>query len=480
MEVKKRMIIFNTITVITPFIVAALTAFIFVLVSSKVFNTNINYDNFRKLAATRYELLNTIKDLSRSNPEHLEDVEFQKYLYGKLSNIDGEILIVKNNTVIFGTKDINKIDIEKSLDTVKDETLKNVVKINNDSYMVEAASLTFKDESTGNVILLAPVGKEPNIFGRFILVVLGIFFISFIGTNLFMSYLFSKRIVSPIGQLKKATAEISKGDLNSQIMEIGDNEIKELCADFEKMRVQLKDSIRMKMKYDDNRKMLISSISHDLKTPITSIKGYVEGILDGVANTPEKKDRYLKTIYSKAEQIDIMIDDLLLYSKLDLNQIPFNYEKTDIVEYFSYCIHESGPELEKSNIHIQLHNALQNSKYVMIDRERMRRVIVNIIDNSRKYMDKAEGQIDILLRETNLSIIVEIKDNGVGIHKDDANKIFNRFYRADLARSGTTGSGLGLAIAKQIVEGHKGKIWAVGHGSEGTSIILSLAKVKDL
>lgn len=480
MDIRKRLIISNTITVVAPFIIAALTAFIFLLASSKIFNNNINYDNFKKSVAARHKLLNTIKDISKSKPEQLEDIQFQNYLYKKLSDINGHIIITKGNNTIFSTKDINKIDIEKSLDAVRTNSFKNIVDINNESYLVEVATLNYKGKLTGNVILLAPVEKETDIFEKFIVTILGVFFISFIGINIFMSYLFSKRIVTPINQLKKAAAEISKGDLDFQIMEGGDSEIRELCADFEKMRVQLKDSIRMKMKYDDNRKSLISSISHDLKTPITSIKGYVEGLLDGVAKTPEKKERYLRTIYSKAEQIDAMIDDLLLYSKLDLNQIPFNFERTDIVEYFNYCIHESAPELEKSNIHIQLLNSLKNSKYVMIDRERMKRVIVNIIDNSRKYMDKSIGKIDIMLRETNSSIIIEIKDNGTGINKDDANKIFHRFYRADAARSGTTGSGLGLAIAKEIVEGHKGKIWAVSHGSEGTSIIISLAKVKVL
>ena len=223
--------------------------------------------------------------------------------------------------------------------------------------------------------------------------------------------------------------------------------------------------------------MLVSSISHDLRTPITSIKGYVEGILDGVANTPEKQEFYLKTIYSKAEQIDVMIDDLLLYSKLDLNQIPFNYEKTDIVTYFDYCIFENVMELQKAKINITLQDDLKYSRYVMIDRERFRRVIVNVIDNSRKYMNKEQGQIIIMLRETNSSIIIEIRDNGAGIDKKDMTKMFDRFFRADLARTETKGSGLGLAIAKQIVEGHKGKIWAVSHENDGTSIIISLAKI---
>jgi Signal transduction histidine kinase len=477
MDIKKRLIISNTITAVVPLIIVCLTTFIFMLVSSKTFNKDVNYDNFKKLADTKSELLKLVSQMSKSNPEGFEDTKFQEYLLEKLSNINGEIVIVKNNNVIFASKDINKIDIAKCLEDVKNATFKKPIEINNISYMVEAASLKFKDESAGNLILLAPVEKKLDILEKFIIVIVSAFFISFIAINILMSYLFSKRILKPISLLKKATAEISRGDLNFEIIESGDSEIKELCADFEKMRIQLKDSIRMKMKYDDNRKMLVSSISHDLKTPITSIKGYVEGILDGVANSPEKIDRYLKTIYSKAEQIDVMIDDLLLYSKLDLNQLPFNYEKTNIVEYFNYCIHESAPELQKSNINIELTNALKESNYVKIDRERMMRVIINIIDNSRKYMDKKQGQITIILRETNSSIIIELRDNGSGIDKNDINRIFDRFYRANVARTDTKGSGLGLAIAKQIVEGHKGKIWAVSHENEGTSIIISLAKV---
>ena len=186
---------------------------------------------------------------------------------------------------------------------------------------------------------------------------------------------------------------------------------------------------------------------------------------------------YLKTIYRKAKQMDLMIDDLLLYSKLDLNQIPFTFTKTDALEYFRYCVEDSTEELEKSNIEISLINNISGSRYVMMDAQRMRRVIMNIIDNSRKYMDKDNGKIDIIIRDTSLSIIFEIRDNGQGISKADINNIFDRFYRADSARSEARGSGLGLAIAKQIVEGHNGKIWGISHGKEGTSILISLAKI---
>ena len=364
MDIKKRLIIYNSVTLITPFIVTTLTAFIFIVVCSKFLNTNIGYDS--------------------------------------------------------------------------------------------------------------------NLFKIFIITIISTFIFSFIIANIIISYLFSKRILTPIARLKKATSEISHGDLNFEIVEDGDSEIKDLCSDFEKMRIQLKNSIHMKMKYDDNRKMLVSSISHDLKTPITSIKGYVEGILDGVANTPEKLQHYLRTIYSKSQQIDKMIDDLLLYSKLDLNQIPFNFEKTDIASYFTDCTQECSFELNKSNINISLKNNLNQSRYVMIDRERFMRVILNIIDNSKKYMGDAKNRsILIDLRENNASIIIEIRDMGCGIDKNHIDKIFDRFYRTDSARTETKGSGLGLAIAKQIVEGHKGKIWAVSEEGSGTSIIISLPKLHE-
>lgn len=487
MNLNKRLIISNTLTVIIPLIVAILTAIIYNYISSFIYNKEINYNSFSQFALIKNELFAANNSLSRQTSENIDKPEFHQYLLHRLSSINGEIIITKNYNIIFSSREISKIDLEKCFEIIKSreskpqgikaQVMKNIVMLNNMSYLLEASSIKFKDEASGHIILLAPIGKELPILERFIIVILVVFIISFVGTNAFISYQFSKRLLRPVALLKKAASEISDGNLNYEITEEGDEEIRELCRDFENMRIQLKDSIRMKMKYDDNRKMLISSISHDLKTPITSIKGYVEGILDGVANTPEKTERYLKTIYSKAEVVDSMIDDLLLYSKLDLSQLPFNFEKTDIVEYFKDCIYESTPELHKNNIEINLENHLTGSKYVMVDRDRMKRVIMNIIDNSRKYMNKENGQITVILRETQQSIIVELKDNGAGVNKDDLNKIFDRFYRADSSRTEAKGTGLGLAIAKQIVEGHNGKIWAVSPEKTGMSIMISLAKL---
>jgi signal transduction histidine kinase len=476
MKLKKRLILSNTITIIIPFAITIFLSLIFILFSATFLGREVNYDGVKALAKVRLELFDTAGSILLQKPETIEDQGFQHYLAERLTEIKGQVIVVKADNIVFATMNINKIDVEKSLE--KSKALNSIVKINNSSYFVEAIPMDFSDNTKGHVIMLAPYGKEMRFVEGFLLGVPLIFIISFIAVNAIMAYLFTKRMLRPVEQLKAAATEISSGNLDCEIAEEGDEEIKELCRDFEAMRIQLKDSIRLQMLYDDNRKMLLSSISHDLKTPITSIKGYVEGILDGVANTPDKLQEYLTTIYSKTEQVDEMIDDLLLYSKLDLKQIPYNFERTDILNYFKDCVSESINELTKANIKIELINNIQISRQVLLDRMRMKRVIVNIIDNCRKYMDKEQGRLTISLRDTESSIIIEMRDNGRGIDKKDAKKIFDRFYRADTARTGTEGSGLGLAIAKQIVEGHGGRIWAVSHGDKGTSIIISLGRIK--
>lgn len=477
MNIKKRLVISNTITILIPILITVLAASIFLNVSSKIFNKHIDYDNFQKLASIKIEADNISRDLSKEIMGSSDIKKLQNFLQERLSKLNGEFIITQGENVLYAPKNINMFDVENCIEEVKKQPINTLVKINGISYMAEVSDIKYRDGTTGNIVLLAPAGDNIDLIKQFFIVIIITFIISSVIVNIVTSYLFSKRIVKPIALLKKATTEISNGNLDCEIIETGDLEIEELCQDFEKMRIQLKDSVRMKIKYDDDRKILVSSISHDLKTPITSIKGYVEGILDGVAGTEEKKNSYLKTIYSKAEQMDGMIDDLLLYSKLDLNQIPFSFEKINIYDYFKDCIYECESELAKYNISIELINNLKAAEDVMLDLERMKRVIMNIIDNSRKYMDKVHGSICVMLRETPLSVIIEIRDNGSGISKKDIDNIFERFYRADSARSGVKGSGLGLAIAKQIVEGHNGKIWGISHGNEGTSILISLGKV---
>lgn len=474
MKLKKRLILANASTVVIPMMLTVLIALAFLFVFVNILGNDISFKNYQRLSQIKFELINSEASILQRTPEVVVEESFQKHLQEQLAGINGEFIMVKDERVIFSSHDFGKIDVAKFLEAGNMKGRREPVVIGVVSYTVQLIDLKFKDGSLGSVLLLAPADRSATNLTAFLVLIGVSFVLAFALTNIVVSYQFSRSILKPLHNLQSAAAEISRGNLDHPIVEEGDQEIQALCRDLELMRIRLKDTVHTQLKYEDNRKMLISSISHDLKTPVTSIKGYVEGILDGIADTPDKTERYLKTIALKAHQVDQMIDDLLLYAKLDLNQIPFDFEETDIEEYLLLCLMESEPELESSHIKISFYNELDQKQNVLLDQSRMKRVIMNILDNSRKYMSKDQGEIKILLRDTAASIIVELRDNGSGISEGDLPYIFDRFYRSDAARS--KGSGLGLAIAKQIIEGHNGRVWAISHGEVGTSIMISLSK----
>ncbi len=306
----------------------------------------------------------------------------------------------------------------------------------------------------------------------------GIFVPIFAITNGVLSYFVSRSILRPVKNLTNAAKQISEGNLNFEVNPINNDELGQLAISFELMRRNLKESAEIQKKYEENRKELIANISHDLKTPITSIKGYIEGIKDGVANTPEKMDRYIETIYLKTLDMDQLINELFLYSKLDLKRVPFHFEEVNIHDYLVDRIEELRFDLEPINVSITYReNVDRENSIVLIDREQFKRVMTNIIQNSLKYMEKDEKRITIKLIDDEEKITIKFHDNGKGISKDALPFIFDRFYRADPSRNlSTGGTGLGLAIAKRIIEEHGGEVWADSQIGEYTNIFLSLNK----
>ena len=286
-----------------------------------------------------------------------------------------------------------------------------------------------------------------------------------------------RSIATPLVKLKKATQNIKEGNLDFVLEVDGDDEFSELCRDFEEM----KESAEEKVLMDKENKELISNISHDLKTPITAVKGYVEGIMDGVADTPEKIDRYVKTIYNKTNEMDHLINELTFYSKIDTNRIPYTFSKLNVEDYFSDCAEEVGLELETRGIELVYANYVEDNVQVIADGEQIRRVIHNIISNAIKYMDKPKGIIQIRVKDVGDFIQVEIEDNGKGIAAKDLPSIFDRFYRTDVSRNSSKGgSGIGLSIVKKILEDHGGKVWATSRLGIGTIMYFVLRKYQEV
>ena len=293
-----------------------------------------------------------------------------------------------------------------------------------------------------------------------------------------------RSVATPLVKLRKATQNIKDGNPDFVLDVEGADEFAELCRDFEEMRRRLKESAEEKLVLDKENKELISNISHDLKTPITAVKGYVEGIMDGVADTPEKMDRYVRTIYNKTVEMDHLINELTFYSKIDTNRIPYTFSKLNVEDYFSDCAEEVGLELETRGIQLCYANYVDSDVQVIADGEQIRRVIHNIISNAIKYMDKGKGMkgiIQIRVKDVGDFVQVEIEDNGKGIAAKDLPYIFDRFYRTDVSRnSAKGGSGIGLSIVRKILEDHGGKVWATSREDIGTIMYFVLRKYQEV
>lgn len=306
-------------------------------------------------------------------------------------------------------------------------------------------------------------------------------FIILISVALVVGLWVYRSIAVPLVKLKKATQNIKEGNLDFVLDVEGNDEFSELCQDFEEMRRRLKESTEEKNLIEKENKELISNISHDLKTPITAVKGYIEGIMDGVADTPEKMDRYVRTIYNKTNEMDHLINELTFYSKIDTNRIPYTFGKLNVEDYFADCAEEVGLELETRGIELVYANYVEDNVQVIADGEQIRRVIHNIISNAIKYMDKPKGIIQIRIKDVGDFIQVEIEDNGKGIAAKDLPSIFDRFYRTDVSRNSSKGgSGIGLSIVKKILEDHGGKVWATSRLGIGTIMYFVLRKYQEV
>lgn len=333
----------------------------------------------------------------------------------------------------------------------------------------------------GSVFLITPLRQTLPQFKNLVIQVV-IIVIEVIAFTSFILYLWLNRsIIKPIERLRLGTQNIRDGNLDFEIRTKKNDELGELCRDFEEMRNRLNKSENDKKKSDVEEKELIRNISHDLKTPLTAIKGYVEGLRDGIADTPEKQKKYILTIANKVEDMDRLIDELTLFSRLDTNRIPYEFVKINAKDYFDDCVDEIKLDLESMDIVLKYKFHGGDDMYTMADPNQLKRVINNIVSNSVKYRRiGVECTIGIEVFDEGDYIHIVMSDNGKGINMKDLPRIFDRFYRTDESRtSPQTGSGIGLAIVKKIIDDHKGRIWVDSTEGEGTTFHINLLRFRE-
>lgn len=491
MKIKSKLIISFCIILFVPIVLACLLSWSFLKVQVKLIEQNYGIKDADIYSITNMvQLLNRytiedfeeIIDVAERAPQNLENIAYLKKIDKKLKDKHSYLVVRKGNYIIYnGGKD--NIHIIQSLPEFEGQDASEGTYIDSeDEIIVKHVDFVFPENVIGSAFIITSTNEMvPEVKTLAVDIVISILLILVLTASMLLIWIYQS-MITPLKKIQVAADNIKEGNLDFKLEvdpDIGD-EINELCVSFEDMRRRLKENTEEKIKNESENKALISNIAHDLKTPITAVKGYAEGILDGVANTPEKVDKYVRIIYSKANEMDTLINELTLYSKIDTNRIPYNFAKINVAEYFGDCIEEVGIDLESRNIGLAYYNYTEDNTLIIADPEQLRRVINNIVGNSAKYMNKSKGFLNIRIKDVGDFIQVEIEDNGQGIPQKDLPYIFDRFYRADASRnSATGGSGIGLSIVKKIVEDHGGKIWATSKEDTGTIMYFVIRKYQE-
>ena len=369
----------------------------------------------------------------------------------------------KNNVNYFGENGVVIINHAKS------ESDTYLVIIANSDYTVNDVSKRFAPQNITNLLL----SKTGVIF--FLIAAL------FIIAIIIISIITSKTISKPLRELSYGANEIANGNLDYVIDYESTNEIGVTVKSFNNMAGQLKRSLDTQQQIEQSRKEMIAGVAHDLRTPLTSVKGYVEGLMDGIANTPEKQQQYLKTIYTSTLNMERLLDELLTVSRLELGNIELDMKPVNINDFLGDCAEELDAELSSQGFDFTYTNNCDDDFEVMLDTDRFQRVIYNIVSNSLKYAKKdVKGKIELNAQTYQKAVIITLADNGIGLEGENLTRIFESFYRADPARTRTSeGSGIGLSVARQIAELHGGKIWATGKEGKGLTILISLPRATE-
>ena len=489
MKFRTKLIITFLIVILLPILLSGIA---FIAVGAMVsYNSDLNFqieisdestlsDSLASLSNTTNMMYIRLENIAEEDERRLEDKAFLEDFNEEASRVSSYIVVRKGTEEYYtGNEEMSgRFFSRLPAYGFESKDSNSGFYYNDMQKLVKQIDFVFSDGDEGSLFLVTRVN---SVVSRSFLIYLfsAIIFILVL-TSIVLTQWVYKGFFEPINRLNVAMQQIAEGNFEYSLTSEDTNEIGELYRNYEDMRLRLKESTEEKIQNERQNRELVSNISHDLKTPITAIKGYVEGIMDGVADTPEKMDRYIKTIYTKANDMNRLINELTYYSGIDSNRIPYNFHRINLAEFFQDCVEDVGLDLESKNIELNYSNLVDPSTRIIADPEQLKKVIDNIVGNSIKYMDKPKGVINIRILDEVDSVRVEIEDNGKGISTKDLGKIFERFYRTDASRNSSTGgSGIGLSIVKKIIEDHGGYIWATSKDGEGTCLHFVIRKYRE-
>jgi signal transduction histidine kinase len=280
-------------------------------------------------------------------------------------------------------------------------------------------------------------------------------------------YLSQRIIIKPLAKINYVADKISKGEVEKRVSIKSKDEIGTLAKSFNSMADSLEE-------VEKNRREFISNVSHEIRSPITSIKGFIGGILDGVI-PKEKENYYLSVAYEEIQRLTRLVNDLLDLSAIEAGQFKLRIEEIDINEIIRICVikFETKIKEKKLKVDVLMHD---DRLYVAADRDRITQVVTNLIDNAIKY-GAEEGNVKISTRSKGDKALVSVFNDGPCIPKEDLKHIWNRFYKVDKSRTSKMSTGLGLSIVRSILTQLGEDIWIENKETQGVTFTFTLKKI---
>lgn len=331
--------------------------------------------------------------------------------------------------------------------------------------MITTTPIYHDGEILGAIVMLSPypaLEKDINFIYQLTLLSL----LLLLGVTFFATYLFSRKISRSIETLSDSAKKIANGDFTSRVTAVGDGELAQLSSSMNYMATELE-------KLEDMRKDFIANISHDFRSPLTSIKGFIQAILDGTV-PPESQDKYLGIVLDETDRLTKLTNDILLLTKMENNTIQSDMTDFDLHN----VIRKTLLQFEQKIIDKKIDFTLlidRHELFVHADVNQIQRVITNLIDNAVKFCSPA----DTIVIETSIisrhKVEISVKDSGPGISKTDIKYIWERFHKADRSRGkDKKGIGLGLSIVREIIKAHDEEINVYAQEGKGTTFVFTL------
>lgn len=417
-----------------------------------------------------YNKSNILRILVNPQLEEIKEMFNRKRYYSKKEFYNFDLLDLSGNILFSSNNNFNgRVDLEKDIG------YDNAFTVENNSIVRYSVPLMKNDIQSGIVTFYIPYEKiYSNNNKEMILVYILVLLI--VSLLIKINRIIKIDILYPLREVHKSSKTILNGDYSYRVNYDYHGEIGSLCHDFECMREELNIYKKNEEELRLREKELLACISHDLKTPLSSIIGYVEGIKDGIVKDKDGIERYSNVILKRSKEMSKLIDDILEQSKIELNEMSINKKEIYVDKYLLDVLEEVNLDISRHNIKLIYSKDIPQI-LVLIDPFRIRQVINNIIYNSVKY-SKINGIIEIFIVNGEKDININIKDYGEGISTEDIPFVFNKFYRGDIHRdTNIPGSGLGLSISKHIIECHGGTINCVSSIKEGTLISFTIPKL---